>query len=438
MRFTLLRSPLALQAGASFGIRIANLCLGLAVAVLLARLLGVEGYGRYAFVLSLLMLLAIPVEMGLPTLVVRETAKAGHAGDWPVMRGLWLWSHRCVLAVSLTFLAGALAWFMLLDRDSEWRLLVLTGTLLVPVIALGNIRGAALRGLGRVVLGQTPEFVLRPLFLAILLIAVSGLAGGALSPEIAMGLHVAAALAAFAIGTVMLLRAAPADVRRGARRIEGLAWAAAAIPLGMISGLHVVHSNIDVVMLGTLRVAEEVGVYKVAVTAAGLVSMGLQSVNMLIMPRIVTAHAAGDQARLQRLVTASARLALAFALPAVLVFLVAGGWLLETAFGSEYRAGYPVLAVVALGQLANAGFGSVGVLLNMTGHERDTLAAVALAAAVNVILNLALIPAYGGLGAALATVATLVAWNVLLCWRVWTRLGINSTALRRKRGWWGA
>lgn len=430
MKFALLRSGFALRAYASLGIKVASVGLTFAVAVLLARLLGADGYGRYAFVYSMMTLLALPVQMGLPALVVRETAKAAITQDWPLMRGLWLWSHRCALAISAVVLAGVLAWFTLLDGGGAGRKLILIGVLLIPLIALGNIRSAALRGLGHVLLGQLPEFVLRPLFLVMLVAAMAGLAGRAPSPEIAMGLHVASAAAAFAFGTAILLRAAPGGVRAGGHRFEARAWAASAVPLGLISGLHILNSNLDVVMLGTLKPAAEVGVYKIAVSAAGLVSLGLFSINILIMPRIATAHATGERAELQRLVTASARLALAFALPAALVLIVTGVWLLEAAFGAEYRAGYPALAVLALAQIVNSAFGSVTGLLNMTGHERDTMASAGAAVVVNVAMNLALIPAYGALGAAMASTLSLFSWNALSCWRVWVRLGMNSTAFR--------
>lgn len=428
MPFTSLRSGLAAEGAVTLAIKVTSVVLGLALTVLLARLLGPKGYGQYAFVYSILLILAIPAQMGLPQLVVRETAKADHARDWGLMRGLWVWSHGCALAVASVLFCGVLAWIAL--GDSELRLVALFGTLLVPLLALGDIRGAALRGLGRVILGQLPEQVLRPLFLIVLVLAAAALAGPALSPALAMALHVAAAGMAFAIGTALLLRAAPPGVRAERRRYQARAWLISALPLGLITGLHVINNNVALVILGALRPVEEVGILKVALNAGGLVALGLQSINVLIMPRVVRAYAAGERDRLQTLVTTSARLVLACAVPMVLVFLVAGGWLLETAFGAEYRSGYPALALIALGHLANAGFGSVAVLLNMTGHERDTLLGVGVATAANVAFSLALVPAYGVLGAAAASTITMLSWNALLCWRVWKRLGMNSTAFR--------
>ena len=86
------------------------------------------------------------------------------------------------------------------------------------------------------------------------------------------------------------------------------------------------------------------------------------------------------------------------------------------------------MASLALGQLVNAGMGSVGALLNMTDHERDTLRGVAIAAVANVVLGLVLIPLYGLEGAAIATAVPLIIWNLLLRQAVWRRIQIETLA----------
>ena len=150
------------------------------------------------------------------------------------------------------------------------------------------------------------------------------------------------------------------------------------------------------------------------------------------MPGVARLYTKGDIQALQALVTSSARFILVLAVSAALIFIVFGSWILGAAFGPEYAKGYTILVVLVVGQLANAVFGSVVLLLNMGGHEKDTLIGVALAACANVALNLLLMPHYGGLGAAFATSITLMIWNAVLCWRVYTRMGVNSTAIKYK------
>src|SRR5690606_14902262 len=95
-----------------------------------------------------------------------------------------------------------------------------------------------------------------------------------------------------------------------------------------------------------------------------------------------------------------------------------------------FRTGYVALLILVFGQLINAGMGCVVVLLNMTGHERDTLNGVAVAAVANLLLNFLLIPRFGINGAAASTAVSLALWNILLARTVAKRLGLSSGPLQ--------
>ncbi|WP_338113709.1 flippase [Thiococcus pfennigii] len=416
----------------SLALKLGSTALGFVLAILLARALGPEGYGVYAFVFAIASLLAIPTQLGLPQLVVRETAKAQAAEQWGLMRGLWRWSTLAVWLFSSGVLVLAFAGLWLFGErlDDLTRTTLIAGLLLVPLIALGNLRGAALRGLRHVVAGQLPEHVLRPgLLIALCLIILLALPAQTLTAATAMGLHALAAAIAFGLGAWLLWRARPSAVAsRPAPVYAARAWTASAWPLALTSGLQAINAQVGILLLGLFAASEVVGIYKVAVAVATLIAFGLSAVNLVVAPYFARLHAQGDMARLQRLVTQSARAILALAVPVTLVFVLFGEQFLALAFGPEYAGGHTALAILALGQLVNAGMGSVGILLNMTGHERDTLRGVAIAAVANVALGLVLIPPLGLEGAALATAATLIIWNLLLRQAVWRRIRIETMA----------
>jgi O-antigen/teichoic acid export membrane protein len=110
-----------------------------------------------------------------------------------------------------------------------------------------------------------------------------------------------------------------------------------------------------------------------------------------------------------------------------------GRELLALLFGAEYAGGGTALTILAGGQLFNAAMGSIGILLNMTGFERDSTKGVALAAIVNGGLCMILIPAWGSTGAATAMTASLLVWNIVLAFFLWRRTGLHATALGRIR-----
>ena len=429
-----LRAQLLRGGMGSMAVKTLGTLIGFAVAVVLARTLGPDGYGIYAFTLTVVTLLGIPAKAGLPALVTRETAKARHEEDWALMRGLWRWSTRLVVVFSFV-ISGLLVIGLLLadeaiDPARQGALIIAAG--LIPLLALGNLRGAALRGLRKVVLGQLPELVLRP---AILLVLMLGLLvfgyWRAPTAELAMLVYVIAAAVAFVIGAWLLRLYRPKGVKtETGYRFESAYWLRAVIPLALISGVQLLNTHIDMLLVGLMLTDAEVGFYRVAVQLASLVIFGLAAINLVLHPYIAGLYAERDFQKLQALATNSARAILLFALPPVFVFVFFGEWALRVIFGDDYTAASLALAILCLGQLVNAAMGSVGALLNMTGHERDTMRGMAIALGINIVLNLVLIPLFGIAGAAAATAASFVVWNILLWRSVWVRLGIRSTALK--------
>jgi hypothetical protein len=134
------------------------------------------------------------------------------------------------------------------------------GLVLVPLVALGNLRGAALRGLRRVVAGQLPEFFLRPGLLVILVAGAALVTGGALSSANAMALHVAAASLAFAFGAWMLWRSTPPLVKVAKPRSDSRNWWRSTFPLAFSSGMAVLNRQASILILGLFVPVADVGV----------------------------------------------------------------------------------------------------------------------------------------------------------------------------------
>ncbi len=415
---------------ASLTLKIVGALIGLLLSVVLARGLGVEGYGVYALALSVIAFLCVPIQLGLPTLLVREIARYQVNGRWALMRGLVRRADRAVLLRSLAvgIAAGAVIWGLSGRLEAAQLATLAVALVLLPLFALTSLRASALRGLRHVLQSQVPEVFVRPG--ALLLFACIAFSFGALSPSRAMALYCAAAVLAFVTGTIQLRRASPREMRTATPEYETADWVRSSLTLAMLSGLQIVISQTDVVMLGLLGSKEDVGLYRVAVSGSELVAFALSAVNLIVAPLIVRLHGSGERNRLQSVVTDSARLSLAFALPVGLVLIFLGSPILGFVYGDDFRPAYSALALLCCGQVVNAAMGSVGLILNMTGNERDTVNAFGIGAVFNVVLNLVLIPRYGLNGAALAASIALVLWNATLCRKVWLRLRIRSDAFR--------
>jgi len=413
----------------SFLSKVAEVGLGLIVSVLLARLLGASGYGTYAFVFSLVSLVTVFVRMGLPLLVVRETARAQAESNWRVLCGVWRWANAVAFGLSLLVLAlGMAALWLGWVHDPSLQQTLFWGLWLLPLFALAGVRAAALRGLRHVLAGVLPEQVMQPgIFALLLLSALLWLAGG-LQPSGAMQMMVVAALVSFASGVWLLRRYRPEELRSVKPIYFPGFWFAAAWPMALTQGVDQLNRNIDVLFLGLLTIKSDVGVYRVAAQGGLIVSMGLVALGMVAAPFVARLHASGEHQKLQKLARRSAQFALAFAGMAAMGFAIVGKWLLVNLFGAEFEAAYWPLLILACGQLFNAGFGMNGMLLNMTGYERDVARVLMATVVLNGILNFALIPIWGVIGASVATSASMIVWNLWLAREVRLKLGLRSTA----------
>lgn len=426
-----LRAQLLRGGVGSIGIKVGQMSLALGLAILLARVLGPKGFGIYSYALTLVMMAAMPVYAGLVTLLTREIAAAQQRKDWSLVRGLLRRAQQGVILYSLFIIGlGAGGVILLQERfDNAEVVTFIAALVLFPITALVHANGGILRGFRRVLAAQIPDQILRQLLLIILVGAAALATGDAVSPQLAMELHVAASAIALIVGIVWLSLVRPERSRTEQCRFETRSWFVALLPLTFIGGMQLINNQFDILMLGPLAGAESVGIYRVAMQGATIVAFALTAVNMVIGPYIARLYAAEEHQRLQRMVTLSAQVILGLAIPVAGVFIFFGGPILGWIFGQAYTDGEMALAILCTGQLVNAAVGSVGLVLNMTGHERDTALGVAIAAVLNIVLNLMLIPLYGIEGAAAATAISTVVWNVLLAQRVFARTGLISFAI---------
>jgi O-antigen/teichoic acid export membrane protein len=420
----------------SVALKICSIGLSFVTGLLLARMLGAEGYGVYVYATSWVSMLGVLATVGMDNMLVRNVTAYKTRSEWGLMKGLLRRANQIALATSLalSLLAASLSWALggLLEAEALstfWIALVL-----LPLVTLTALRQATMRGLYRVVLGQLPDSLLRPLLLVVLVGGAYLLFEENLSASGAMAMSVVAAGIAFLVGTLMLYRSLPRAAKEAPPVYRTRDWVWGALPLLFVGGMQVINTRIGVLMLGSLEGAEAAGVYAVAVWGADLIAIILVAGNMVLGPTFANLYAAGEVGRLQRLTTRSARVIVLCSLPITLVLVVFGHWFMLL-FGQEFVEGRTGLAILSIGQLVNTAFGSVGVLLIMTGHGRDAAAGIGISVLLNLSLSAVLIPIYGLEGAAVAAATSLVVWNTLLAIRVHRRLRIYPAAFGRIGPW---
>jgi O-antigen/teichoic acid export membrane protein len=393
-----------------------------------------EGYGIYIFAFSVMSLLAIPVHLGMPLLVMRQVAQYDYQEKWGLLRGVLLRTNQLLilLATAGAIIAAVAGAYLFNDIDPIQYATLGWALLLLPLLGLNKLRASALNGLRHAVLGQLPELLLLPVIVLVLL-TIAQSVGGDVRPVEAMALYCVAAASTFLVGALMLRRAMPRPLRDAKPQYDTSRWLRSVLPLSLLGGVQAIHSQTDLFLLGVLATKEEVALYRVALSGAALIIFAQTAADVVMAPYITRMYAAGTMSRLQRMVTQVARLVLLVGLPIALVFVLWGDTLLDWVYGAEYRSAYAALVILCAAQLFSIASGSVHLLLNMTSLERLTVRGVASAALINVILNFILIPVWGLEGAAVATATSIVALNALLHWALWKKIGIWGSVLTFRR-----
>lgn len=430
------RGRLVKASSATLAIKAAAAALSFAVGLVLARSLGAGGYGAYSFAMSWVALLRVPALFGLDKLLVRDVAAYCGRGRWGLLRGLLRWADSVALASS--FILGVLV-FMVTSMVTEGASSEMVSALrlslfLIPLTVLVSVRGAVLRGFHRVVLGQLPEELVKPCAFLVLVSIGSLVAADKLSVTVALWFQIVANGAAFLVAASFLRRELPSGVTEATRMFEVRSWLSAGGPLMLVGALQVTSVQVPVILLGALADAEAVGLYAVAQRGAALINFILVAVSVPLAPVLASLYASGQVTKLQRVITASTRVVLLAALPFALFLLLYGRWFLAL-FGPEFAGGATMaLTVLSVAELASVTMGSAGLVLMMTGYERDAAVSYAYSVGLNSLLGILLIPQAGVDGAAVAYAISLLVCKLSLVLRARQRLGLNSTAFGRWAG----
>lgn len=382
------------------------------ISVILARTLGAESFGQYAFIMSLLPLLALPAAGGLPQLLTRQVASYVHAGQWSLYRGAVKAAHIWVVSIAIMlmaiyFVVGPLAG--LLPREGKWSLIGLV-ILLVPLQGLNAVRNGTIKGLGFPAQAEMPTKMIQPVLLLFVVLALA--ATGMLSARNALWAQVGVAAVTFIMASLLFLRHRPKAAQHAKLEYQYKPWLIALLPFTLISLVGTFNAQISIVLLGILGTDEAVASLRVADRGAQFVALSLVLVKMVISPHIVKAYKEDDKDKLQKLSLQSSRGAFAIALPISVVLVIFGKQLINLAFGAEYvELAYLPMVILVIGNLISVTVGPVGLLLSMSGYEKLTLTSYLVALVATVVAAWFLIPVYLEVGAAIAVVIGVVVVN---------------------------
>ena len=395
--------------------------------VYLARVLGAEALGLYALGMTVGGVLGLVVAVGLPQAAARYVSLYNATQRYAELKG-FMWRSLAILAMTSLVTSAVMIVVRRWVADRFYHAPALSQymwafALLMVAGAFTTFFGQALAGFKdvarRTVITNFIGSPLNMLFSVGLLTIGLGLSGYLLaqiaSATITLGLLVYATWQFMPPGFRSLRGPVPALQR------ETVLFSAS---LFAVQALEYSSTQLDKIVLGYFLDPRSVGIYVVAVSVTAFVPVLLQSVNQIFSPTIADLHGRREMQVLQRLYQTLTKWVLGFTLPLAIVVCVFAAPFMEI-FGKEFRSGWIVLIIGTIGQLINCGVGSVGLLLLMSGNQDRVVRIQVRVAIANAILNLALIPLWGIVGAITVSAATNAGINLLYLREVKARLGMR-------------
>jgi O-antigen/teichoic acid export membrane protein len=359
----------------------AVLAAGAASIAIATRYLGAAGYGSFALALALVQMLGVLADAGLATVVVREISRERF--DTAELLGAAL-TLRLLLGVAVVALAGLLS--LALPYSPDVRVAILIAG--VPFLL----------GLATSTLATVFQARLQMGRAAIADVAGRLAALAALAAVVAADLGFLAVVASTAVGAAVTLAATVAlvrrltPVRRG--RMQWRELLVPAVPLGVTLAVNEIYFRADTFILSLFRPFAEVGHYTLAYRAFELLAVFPAIVMTSAFPLLSRyVHDRRDLAA--RVLDTTADLFVAVAVP-----LAAGGlvlapelvrWLAGDGFGGSATPLRLLLCATGAAWIS----GLLGYALIAADRQRSLLGLSAAALALNLALNLALVPAYG-------------------------------------------
>jgi O-antigen/teichoic acid export membrane protein len=378
---TIARQVARNTAAQAFG-KAAVLAVGAASIAITTRYLGAAGYGSFALALALVQMLGVLADFGVVTVLVREISREPRRTEELVGGALAL---RLLLGAGVVALAGLLGLVLPYSPDVRVAILIagIPFVLGLATTSLSTIFQARLQ-MGRAALADVAG-------------RLAGLAALVVVVEADLGFEAVVATTAVGAAVTLAVTVAMVRVRPHARHWRELL--VPAVPLGVALAVNEVYFRADTFILSLFRPFEEVGHYTLAYRIFELLAV-LPAIVMTSAFPLLSRYVSGQRELAARVVDATADLFVAVAAPIAAGGLVLAPELVRLVAGDAFGGAVTPVRLLLCAAGAAWVSGLLGYTLIAADRRRAVLALSLVALAVNLALNLALVPSYGADAAA--------------------------------------
>ena len=403
MRNTLQRSNrIVSNAAWLIGLQIAKSVIGLVVSMLTARYLGPANYGTINYAASIVAFVTPIMYLGLNGTLVHELVKR------PEKEGEVLGTSICMCALSACLCVLGVISFSILANGNE-RDTVIVCALYSTLLLFQSVDIIAYWFQAKLLskyhaLASVAAYLCISAYRVVLLITGKSVYWFALSN--ALDYLILSALSVLIYSSI------------GGQRLKFSFSTARALFANsryyIVSNLMVtIFAQTDKIMLKLMLDSYTAGIYSAAISCSGMTAFVFSAIIDSFRPEILGNKAQNQTGYMENLKLLYC-VVIYLSLLQCIVLSVGSGLIVNLLFGSAYAAAAPVLAVVAW----YTTFSYIGAIRNiwiLAEGKHKYLWIINLSGAVaNVVLNFALIPVWGAIGAAAASLITQIFTNIII------------------------
>ena len=390
--------------------------------VAITRLLGASESGLFLLAISILSFGSVFFRLGLDNVLIRLISSSkGDISSITAMKTALIWSASIAIVITIVIALFAKPLSFYVFEKPQFSNVLSTMIWALPFMVIFMLIGFGFQAFYRVILATLFQNLgLSFLFLILLFSVYFYNVEFDLTAAYAGFLYAASSIVICVIALFMWNKQIKGDWGR-AKLKDNMLWGASS-NLWAASTMSLTVQWSGILIAGALVSSTEIAYLSAAQRTAMLTSFVLMVVNMVVAPRYALLWKEDKIKEIQRLAKWSTRGMVILVIPIVAVMLAVPE-LIMGLFGAEFVVAGNLLAIMAIGQFINVATGSVGFLLNMSGHERDFRRVTMFAGPMTIILSYFFIVQWGVLGAAIATAVGLSLQNIGALFMVRKRLG---------------
>jgi len=413
------------KGGVSFFMRVGGQIMGFLLTLIIARYFGASGLGDYVLSIIVLRVFVMIAKLGMDTASIKIIASFATQNKWQSIKH---YRKQVISVLTVTSIIASIILYFFAEPIAQLvgakPLYVRLNAFFILPMSFFVLNYQSLRGLKKIGDYSFFYWMSRPAFSAIIILIIIQFTLNTNVPIYAFlsSLFLVSVLAHITFALRLNTKQKKKEEGGILHKMPIKSIFLLSFPLMFAESGQFIMAWADKLMLGGMTSSHDVGIYDVAFKLSMFVNIVLTAVSSINAPKFAELYAMKDFERLEKVVHQSTKLIFWSTVP-LLVFFFSFSTQVFSVFGDDFKAGIFCFTILCSARMVSAFTGPAATLLQMTGRQVIFMKVLSAGAVINIIMNYLLIPIYGIQGAAIATMSSVIFWNLTMVYFVKKEFG---------------